>query len=229
MAEAAAATVPPDEPTPPPPQSGCSCQDRRLELQVRWPAATARLSAREEAGPPLESFTRSSFPLHLSPGSAGSAALAPLLSRPLSDYNAALFAACTKLPPVLEAWAFLLNPPAPQGPAHLLQGTHRGSSMNPGCQTQGFEKARSCPKEESWRSGPQQERTPEAAGSRQSPPDGQAGTSQPFKCHAGWAHPSRQTRGDTAPQDHCAPSASPYLLGTWGSVSAPRGSAGRRH
>lgn len=27
-------------PSPPPPQSGCSCQDRRLEVQVgRWPAA----------------------------------------------------------------------------------------------------------------------------------------------------------------------------------------------
>lgn len=48
------------------------------------------LSAREEAGPPLESFTRSSFPLHLSPGSTGSAALAPARSfpLPLSDYNA---------------------------------------------------------------------------------------------------------------------------------------------
>lgn len=73
-------------PLPPPPQSGCSCQDHRLELQVwGWPAARLLpcLSAREEAGPPLESFTLSSFRLsHLSPGSVGSAALAPSLSSP---------------------------------------------------------------------------------------------------------------------------------------------------
>lgn len=165
----AAATVPPDEPTPPPPQSGCSCQDRRLELQVRWPAATARLSAREEAGPPLESFTRSSFPLHLSPGSAGSAALAPLaLPRPLSDYNAALFAA-----PLHEAPACLgglglpaLSPPAPprcliSGPSSPAAGNpqrlqHESWSLDPGA-----EKARSCPKSNAGRGDPA------AAGGRQ--------------------------------------------------------------
>lgn len=47
----------------------------------RLPTSLPCLSAREEAGPPLESFTLSSFCLsHLSPGSWGSAARAPSLS-----------------------------------------------------------------------------------------------------------------------------------------------------
>lgn len=59
-----------------------------------WPAATSLpcLSAREEAGPPLESFTRSSFCLsHLSLGSAGSAARARSLQ--------ALRLQCGSVPP----------------------------------------------------------------------------------------------------------------------------------
>lgn len=47
------------------------------------PTSLPCLSERKEAGPPLESFTLSSFRLsHLSPGSAGSAALARALSSP---------------------------------------------------------------------------------------------------------------------------------------------------
>lgn len=93
-----------DEP-PPLPLPKVAAAVRTADWNCRYgagplPTSLPCLSAREEASPPLESFTLSSFCLsHLSPGSMGSAASLSLsLPRPLSDYNAGSVHCCSAPP-----------------------------------------------------------------------------------------------------------------------------------
>lgn len=108
---------------PPLPLPKVAAAVRTVDWNCRYALARCHLlpclSAREEAGPPLESFTRSSFPLPPVPRERGVSrprSLA-LLPWPLSDYNAGSVrsAPCTQLPPVSEP----LGPPASPRPLLL--------------------------------------------------------------------------------------------------------------
>lgn len=125
-------------PSPPPPQSGCSCQDRRLELQVRsWPAAhLPPVSVCERGSRPTSGILHSLLVLPLPPvpwergvSRPRSGALFSLAPLRLQCRQCSRCSPCTKLklPPVSERHSAFLSSASPRSSAfNLCQSSRPG-------------------------------------------------------------------------------------------------------